>query len=128
MADMLNRYASKPSPNSAPQNSDTSETCADNDDKDLTRAMMYIFPRQFGLHNVFTSIVDRQQTAQPYHDYTHREDEIAKKFPEQDAADHRAGRHIPKRLRGPIPRLIQRLRVLHDRCAYAKLLEHYCPV
>jgi telomerase reverse transcriptase len=34
------------------------------------RVMMYMFPRQFGLHNVFTSQVDHTQTAQKFQDYT----------------------------------------------------------
>ncbi|KAF3315486.1 hypothetical protein TWF173_003404 [Orbilia oligospora] len=38
--------------------------------------LKYIFPRAFGLHNVFTSTVDKQDTAQIFKDYTLREDEI----------------------------------------------------
>ncbi|KAH8199578.1 hypothetical protein TruAng_006275 [Truncatella angustata] len=43
------------------------------------KVMMYMFPRQFGLHNVFTSKVDFAHTAQRLQDYTLREQEIAKK-------------------------------------------------
>ncbi|RPB11270.1 hypothetical protein P167DRAFT_230450 [Morchella conica CCBAS932] len=39
--------------------------------------LKYIFPRQFNLHNAFTSIVDRRETVQPLKDYTMREKEIA---------------------------------------------------
>lgn len=89
---------------------------------------MYIFPRQFGLHNVFTSTVDRQQTAQRFQDYTLREEEIAKKFPKKDAQGRPCKIHVPKRLRGTPERLVQKMQILHSRCAYAKMLQHYCPV
>ncbi|KAF3912145.1 hypothetical protein ABW21_db0205925 [Orbilia brochopaga] len=38
--------------------------------------LKYIFPRAFGLHNVFTSTVDRRDTAQKFKDYILREEEI----------------------------------------------------
>lgn len=80
---------------------------------------MYMFPRQFNLHNVFTSEVDRTQTAQKFQDYTLREEEIASQ----------ATRllKVPKRLRGTAKYLVQRLQVRHDRCSYVELLRHYCP-
>jgi telomerase reverse transcriptase len=90
--------------------------------------MMYIFPRQFGLHNVFTSVVDRRQTAQMFQDYTLREEEIARKFPGKDEKSRRAAKQIPKRLKGNLPHLVRRLQILHGRCAYAAMLQHYCPV
>jgi telomerase reverse transcriptase len=89
--------------------------------------MMYIFPRQFGLHNVFTSTVNRQQTAQKFQDYTLREEEIKSKFPPREAGA-KSHRHVPKRLRGKTMHLVQRLQVLHARCSYAEMLHHYCPV
>lgn len=89
--------------------------------------MMYIFPRQFGLHNVFTSTVDRQQTAQRLQDYTLREEEIAAKFSKADAKGRSTSR-VPKRLRGTLVQLVERLQVLHKRCAYAEMLQYYCPV
>lgn len=89
--------------------------------------MMYMFPRQFGLHNVFTSLVDRQQTAQKFQDYTLREEEISSKFT-APAAEEKPRYHVPKRLRGTAMHLVHRLRVLHKRCAYAEMLQHYCPV
>jgi telomerase reverse transcriptase len=97
------------------------------DDEGVIHIMMYMFPRQFGLHNVFTSIVDRQKTAQMFQDYTLREEEIAKEFAGKDEKSRRAAKHVPKRLRG-LPRLIRRLQILHGRCAYAAMLQHYCPV
>ncbi|CAD0096672.1 unnamed protein product [Aureobasidium mustum] len=38
--------------------------------------LKYIFPRQFGLHNVFTYAIDMKNSAQPFKDYTLREQEI----------------------------------------------------
>lgn len=90
--------------------------------------MMYMFPRQFGLHNVFTSQVDHTQTAQKFQDYTLREEEIARKFGTASEGTQQFKAHIPKRLRGLTQHLVERLQVLHDRCSYSKLLEHYCPV
>ena len=89
--------------------------------------LMYIFPRQFGLHNVFVSTVNRQKTMQKFQDYTLREEEISKIFPA--AADgKKAANHVPKRLRGKVMHLVKRLQVLHKRCSYAEMLHHYCPV
>ncbi|OIW34484.1 hypothetical protein CONLIGDRAFT_587925, partial [Coniochaeta ligniaria NRRL 30616] len=93
-----------------------------------TRVMMYMFPRQFGLHNVFTSQVDHTQTAQKFQDYTLREEEITRKFCTAGEGTQQFKAHIPKRLRGLPQYLVERLQVLHDRCSYSKLLEHYCPV
>jgi telomerase reverse transcriptase len=84
--------------------------------------MRYIFPRQFGLHNPFTSEVDSRQTVQPFKDYTLREEEVNKLFPSD------ANPKIPKRLRGKAADLVRKLRVLHSRCPYKSLLDYYCPV
>lgn len=84
--------------------------------------MMYIFPRQFGLHNVFTKNVDTRETVQPFQDYTLREDEINKKLSELSPAK------VPRRLRGRGVELMEKLQLQHSRCAYKKLLDHYCPV
>jgi telomerase reverse transcriptase len=94
--------------------------------------MKYIFPRQFGLHNVFTSAVDLRETVQPLKDYTLREQEIAR----QQRLPHFKGpgaagslhAHLPKRLRGHPVALVQKLQKLHSRCSYAELLRHYCPL
>lgn len=89
--------------------------------------MAYMFPRQFGLHNVFTSDVDRTRSAQKFLDYTLREEELTAKF-RKVGVDRPAFRiHLPKRLRGEAKRLTQRLQVLHARCSYISLFEHYCP-
>ena len=92
--------------------------------------MKYIFPRQFGLHNVFTSKTNTKETIQPFHDYTLREKEIAqlnensrRRQPPKNGLD----RALPKRLRGGCFRLVQKLQKLHTRCAYSELLAYYCP-
>jgi telomerase reverse transcriptase len=84
--------------------------------------MMYIFPRQFGLHNVFTCDVDPRETVQDFKDYTLREDEIGQKYPSSSTAK------VPKRLRGKVVSLVQKLQIQHKRCPYKELLEYYCPV
>lgn len=98
-------------------------------DDNALRIMMYMFPRQFGLHNAFTSHVDPTKTAQKFQDYTLREEEIFAKFA-KNGADSSPGLdvQVPKRLRGKAEHLVQRLQTFHARCSYAKLLEHYCSV
>ena len=61
--------------------------------KHTVHILKYIFPRQFGLHNVFTSIVDPTETAQPLKDYAFREAEIADK-------PKGYSMKVPRRLRG----------------------------
>ncbi|KAI1756676.1 hypothetical protein F4782DRAFT_277501 [Xylaria castorea] len=90
------------------------------------KVMMYIFPRQFGLHNVFTSTVDPKETSQRLKDYTLREEEIYKEFGR--LGDNRVHMKTPRRLRGRAKDLVRRLQVLHQRCSYSRLLQHYCPV
>ena len=92
--------------------------------------MKYIFPRQFGLHNVFTSSVDVRETVQPFKDYTLREQEIGlHQRPIQLKNPSLTGSpqvHLPKRLRGQAVALVKKLQKLHSRCSYAELLRHYC--
>lgn len=97
--------------------------------------MRYIFPRQFDLHNVFTSKVDTRETAMPFKDYTLREAEIHQVMCRTldkratDAEDIRRWKsRIPKRLRGAPTTLVNKLRTLNQRCSYTELLRHYCPV
>jgi telomerase reverse transcriptase len=94
----------------------------DGPQQSTVHVMMYMFPRQFGLHNVFTSGVDSKETVQSFKDYTLREDEIHAKFSSEDKVK------VPKRLRGKVSELVQKLQIQHIRCPYAALLEHYCPV
>jgi len=102
----------------------TAEDVSSEESTDLStvRVMMYIFPRQFGLHNVFTNQPNPRETVQPFKDYTIREDEINSKYSSPSTIK------IPKRLRGKAARLVQKLQVKHSRCAYKELLEYYCPV
>lgn len=128
--DALNRFPLR-------QSSEISK-CAGNDkiikapsDVDNTvRTMMYMFPRQFGLHNVFTSHVDTSKTAQKLQDYTLREEEIFSKFQKRTDGDGKPELdvRVPKRLRGKPEHLVQRLQAFHARCSYTQLLQHYCPV
>ncbi|THW51264.1 hypothetical protein D6D21_01495 [Aureobasidium pullulans] len=83
--------------------------------------LKYIFPRQFGLHNVFTNDVDTKNSAQPFKDYTLREQEI------KSGNKNLKQRSLPKRLRGKCETLINQLRTRHERCAYSALLQYYCP-
>lgn len=96
--------------------------------------MKYIFPRQFGLHNAFTSTPDSRETVQPFKDYTLREQEIAQKYRQESLKSGlgsnpsaSANQRLPKRLRGVV-NLVRRLQILHFRCSYKELLEHYCPL
>lgn len=97
--------------------------------------MKYIFPRQFGLHNVFTSNVDSRETIQPFKDYTLRENEICQPVRKTPAARVRESEEghkspgqpgPPRRLRGLAVDLVRKLQVQHSRCSYVELLKHYC--
>jgi hypothetical protein len=109
---------------------------ADRDDPLQTiQILRYIFPRQFGLHNAFTSKVDRRETAMPFKDYTLREKEIHQSMCRAlddkaiDAEEMTKWRsRVPKRLRGATVALIDRMRTLNHRCSYTELLRHYCLV
>ena len=96
------------------------------------RVMQYMFPRQFGLHNVFTSRVDPRETVQPFKDYTLREKEILLskdiRSRKAAAAENQNSAKLPKRLRGELPLLVSKLQKRHKRCAYVELLKHYCPI
>lgn len=62
-------------------------------------------------------------------DYTLREEEIAAKLTSSKNKGTAAKNpdKLPKRLRGEIVTLIQKLQKRHQRCAYVELLRHYCP-
>jgi telomerase reverse transcriptase len=83
--------------------------------------LKYVFPRQFGLHNVFTSKVDKQETTQKFKDYTFREEEITSQSQKKPT-------WAPRRLRQGATLLIQKIHRNHKRCSYSQLLRHYCPV
>ncbi|KAJ4338970.1 Telomerase reverse transcriptase [Ascochyta clinopodiicola] len=105
------------------------------DKQQAIQIMRYMFPRQFGLHNVFTSKVDARETAMPLKDYTLREKEIHQSMC-RDLGDkiHKADEvakwklRVPKRLRGDLVLMIEKLRILNQRCSYTEMLRHYCPV
>jgi len=88
--------------------------------QDIT-LLRYVFPRQFKMHNVFTSPTDRKETVQAFKDYTFREDELRNLSVKEK-------RFLPRRLRGPVLQLIRKLRRAHGRCSYSQLLAHHCPV
>lgn len=102
------------------------------DSKQSVHIIKYIFPSQFGLHNVFTSLVDKSETAQEFKDYTMREREIIStehRNNQRIGANSRAkGSKIPKRLRGEPFVMVHKIRKLHSRCSYTQLLRHHCPV
>lgn len=95
--------------------------------------MKYLFPRQFGMHNVFTCTVDPKESIQPFKDYTLREQEIAQS--ERSNTQKRSAgtsstavkQRVPKRLRGEALDLVRKMQRLHSRCSYHDLLKHYCP-
>ncbi|KGY14464.1 hypothetical protein PABG_12677 [Paracoccidioides brasiliensis Pb03] len=94
--------------------------------------MKYIFPRQFDLHNVFTSSVDSKETAQRFKDYTLREDEITRRRHRRQGNTissevwNQIPENVPKRLRGEPVVLVQKLQKRHQQCPYAELLRYYC--
>lgn len=81
--------------------------------------LKHVFPRQFELHNVFTSEVDKKLTSHPFYDYVYREDEIG-------AKTDRPKSWLPRRLRGRTLKLAQDIRRGHTKCSYVQLLRHYC--
>lgn len=99
-------------------------------ESEAIHVMKYLFPRQFGLHNAFTSTVDIRDTSQPFKDYTLREKEI---MHARLRRKYRPGKpplppdKLPRRLRGSAMQLVQRLRKRHSTCSYRSLLEHFCP-
>lgn len=72
--------------------------------------MQHIFPKQFGLPNVFTSM-----TYQGSFNHSFR-------LEEQEQTPK-----IPKRLRGTLVELLQGLQRRNKHCSYTELLRYYCP-
>ncbi|KAL7935256.1 Telomerase ribonucleoprotein complex RNA binding domain-containing protein [Trichoderma chlorosporum] len=123
----LNRHPYSNEALSADKDGQESKDIRRQNEAHTTRLMMYIFPRQFGLHNVFTSAINTNQTAQKFHDYTLREDEINKKMRASKDSPEKSLPKLPKRLRSSARDLVRRLQILHARCSYFELLKHYCP-
>jgi len=78
-----------------------------------------MFPRQFGLHSVFTHATDRRETTHAFKDYTDREGEIAGAKKDRDEKVYR-------RLGTKVLPLISRMQKLHQQCSYHSLVHYYC--
>ena len=78
-----------------------------------------MFPRQFGLHSVFTHITDRRETTHAFKDYTDREGEIASSRKDRDEKVYR-------RLGMKVLPLIRKMQRLHQQCSYHALVHYYC--
>ena len=92
--DLLNRY-----PNGSSE-------------EDNIHVIQSIFPKQFGLPNIFTSSLK---------DYRCLDDEIKKK---------NKGKlpNVPKRLLETPKKLVAKLQKLQKQCSYSALVRYYCPV
>ncbi|PWY77241.1 hypothetical protein BO94DRAFT_472976 [Aspergillus sclerotioniger CBS 115572] len=95
--------------------------------------LKYVFPKQFGLHNIFSSL-SCGQDMQSCKDYASREEEIANAEKQRQARSKRiqAGEcgsliKIPKRLQGQTIELGQQLQNRNKHCSYPHLLNYYCP-
>lgn len=77
-----------------------------------------MFPRQFGLHSVFTHITDRRETTHAFKDYTDREGEIASARKDRDEKVYR-------RLGIKVLPLIRKMQRLHQQCSYHSLVHYY---
>ena len=82
----------------------------------VRRVLMYMWPREHGLHNALTSQTDRWKTREKWPDYTNRDEEIRRK----------GSARTPKRLQA-VSRLVAILLAKHDQLNYAKLLQYCCP-
>lgn len=88
--------------------------------------MKYIFPKQFKLLNVFTSMLSGHDPKALCQDYSMRDDEIAQREA-QNPSEPGQPPQIPKRLQGKPVELIRQLQTRHKHCSYVHLLQHYCP-
>ena len=104
---------------------------------DTVHVMKYVFPKQFGLRNVFNSSGNTFSMK----DFTSREDEITKREIQQQAKaqnskrsnTHKQGNpgqspRVPKRLRGKPVELVRLLQTRQRHCSYWQLLQYYCPL
>ncbi|EKV10805.1 Telomerase reverse transcriptase, putative [Penicillium digitatum PHI26] len=102
--------------------------------------MKYIFPRQFGLLNVFTLDSDGHNIMDDSKSFMFRESEIShleeekrrqrpqstNEFADADFGSERTIK-VPKRLRGITIELVRKLRNRNAQCSYGELLRYYCP-
>ncbi|KAJ5804517.1 uncharacterized protein N7518_000820 [Penicillium psychrosexuale] len=102
--------------------------------------MKYIFPRQFGLLNVFTLDSDQRKQMNDSKGFMSRESEISHLEEQKrlqrpqtgnESADAGCGGvksvKVPKRLRGITIELVRKLRNRNAQCSYGELLRYYCP-
>ncbi|CAH0028696.1 unnamed protein product, partial [Clonostachys rhizophaga] len=123
LSDVLNRC-----PYVKPEGDEPSPDEREQNEANTTKVMMYMFPRQFGLHNAFTSEVDKTRTTMKFQDYTYREDEINEAIAlRSNSSEKKKPPKLPKRLKGIARDLVLNLQVRHSRCAYFELLRYYCP-
>ncbi|KGO41911.1 Telomere reverse transcriptase [Penicillium expansum] len=102
--------------------------------------MKYIFPRQFGLLNVFNLDSDGRNSMDDSKRFMFRESEISRleeekrlqrpqppiEFADADCGGERTIK-VPKRLRGITIELVRKLRNRNAQCSYKELLRYYCP-
>jgi telomerase reverse transcriptase len=99
--------------------------CSDSKNtKQTAHVMKYVFPRQYRLHNVFTSDLDSKSGTQGFKDYTLREIEINGHL-RRAAGDSAKAESLPKRLRGGTHDLIRKMQRNNNICPYAQLLRYY---
>lgn len=102
--------------------------------------MKYIFPRQFGLLNVFKLDSDSRNIMDDSKTFMFRESEISRLDEEKrlqrpqpknefTAADCGGvgSFKVPRRLRGITIELVRKLRNRNAQCSYGELLRYYCP-
>lgn len=94
------------------------------DAKQMAHVMKYIFPRQYGLHNVFTHDLESRGVGQGFKDYTLREIEISGSLG-RVASNHTKIEHLPRRLRGAAQDLVRKMQRNSKNCPYAQLLRYY---
>lgn len=104
------------------------------DRRHTVSVIRYIFPRQFKLHNVFTSTIDTRQTTHKLQDYTLRVGDLRKGS--NQSADSPLNepfisgwddRSVPKRLRSRVLPFVVDIQKRVGSCNYASLLDYYCP-
>lgn len=89
------------------------------------RTAMHLFPRQFGLQNVFSPPTGQVPLA--LRNFVAREKEIVAKFGGNKTQDKELKVPVPKRLRGTPLDLVEKMRTLHRKCVYPALFKYYCP-
>ena len=93
---------------------------------DALLLLKYLFPLQFGLHNVFTSSLAAKalKSSHSFPDYTSRKGELERR--KEDRPSSKAGE--ARRVKGTKVRaLVQELWARHGKCDYWKLRAICCP-